>query len=125
MQRDMDLIRRILLAIESSAANEYEFDIEGADEQIKWHNVNLLVQERLIEGVNIRWGADGTGPLVHLGGRVALTWKGHDFLDAVRDDSIWIKTKEKARARGLYLQSLTFDIVKSLSVSIIQGQLGL
>jgi hypothetical protein len=44
--------------------------------------------------------------LCHMGpdGYVALpkrlTWNGHEFLDAVRDDEVWRRTKEGARKAG-------------------------
>lgn len=37
-----------------------------------------------------------------------FTWKGHDFLDAAKDDTLWNKAKEKFLIPGV---SFTFDIL--------------
>ena len=125
MQRNMDLIRQLLLAIEGEASTQYEFNMQGVDDLEKWYNVDLLVQANLIRGVEVRWAADGTGPYSHSKGLVALTWEGHDFLDAVRNDSVWQQASEKAKASGLDMQSLTFEVIKSLCVSAVKHILGL
>ena len=49
----------------------------------------------------------------------ALTWDGHDFLDSVRDEEIWRRTKEGAKAAG----GFTFDIIKDLAKGLIKTQI--
>ena len=58
-------------------------------------------------------------------GHVALTWDGHDFLDAIRSDTVWQEAKETVQAKGLDIQSLTLDVVKSVCVSAIKDLIGL
>ena len=123
MQRNMDLIRQLLIGIEGEPSTQYDFNIEGIGDLEKWYNVDLLAKANLIRGVEVRWAADGTDPYVYVKGLVALTWDGHDFLNAVRDDSVWHKAREKVRAGGLSMQSLTFDMIKSLCVSTIRETL--
>ena len=125
MQRNMDLIRQLLLGIEGEPSTQYEFNIQGVGDLEKWYNVDLLVEANFIRGVQVHWAADGTGPYTDVKGLVGLTWDGHDFLDAVRNDSVWQKVKNKVHASGLDIQSLTFDVIKSLSVSFIKANLGL
>ena len=50
MQRNMDLIRDLLLRIEGEASTQYEFNMEGVDDLEKWYNVDLLVQANLLRG---------------------------------------------------------------------------
>ena len=125
MKRNMDLIRQLLLCIERETSTQYDFGIEGVDEFEKWYNVDLLIQANFIRGVEVSWSSDGLGPSVYLKGLVSMTWQGHDFLDAVRDDTVWSEAKEQVSARGLDMQSLTFDVVKTLCVSTIEHMLGL
>ena len=73
MERDMDLIRSLLLAVESESSTIHRFDLEGVDDVLKWYHVYLLTQANLVEGVKVRWAADGTGPFPAVGGLVALT----------------------------------------------------
>ena len=48
-----------------------------------------------------------------------LTWRGHDFLDQVRDDEIWRLTKEGAnKAKGF-----TFDLLASLARGLIKEKI--
>ena len=125
MQRNMNLIRQLLLGIEGEASTQHEFNMEHVDDLEKWYNIDLLVQANLIRGVEVRWAADGTGPYPYAKGLVALTWEGHDFLDAVRNDSVWQQASEKAKAGGLDIQNLTFEVIKSLCVSTAKHVLGL
>ena len=74
MKRNIELIRRILLAIEDEPSTQHEFNMKGVDNLELWYNVDLLVQANLIRGVDVRWAADGAGPYVHSKGLVALTW---------------------------------------------------
>ena len=51
-----------------------------------------------------------------------LTWPGHEFLDAIRNESIWAKTKTVITDKG---GSMTFDIVKGLALSYAKSGLGI
>jgi hypothetical protein len=42
-----------------------------------------------------------------------LTWQGHEFLEAARDDSRWKKALELLRAKG---GGLVFDVLKAVLV---------
>lgn len=68
MQRDLNLIRQLLLGLEGEASTQYDFDIGEVNDVEKWYNVDLLVQAYLIRGIEVRWAADGAGPYVHAKG---------------------------------------------------------
>ena len=99
MKRNVDLIRQLLLGIERETSTQYDFCIESVDELEKWYNVDLLVEANLIRGVTVSWASDASGPYVSFKGLVAMTWQGHDFLDAVRDDTVWSNCKGKSSCR--------------------------
>ena len=85
MQRDWNLIRLLLLKVESgeepAELNQY------SDEQVLYH-CELLQESDLVIGT-IVIGENGKAA----GARIErLTWKGHDLLDSIRDDTIWKKT---------------------------------
>jgi hypothetical protein len=72
MQRNPDLIRAILLAVEASPTSPAT--IPGySDEAVSYH-VELLCQAHWLE-------------------TAGLTWEGHEFLDDFRSDTVWNKTK--------------------------------
>ena len=60
----------------------------------------------------------GPGPYDFFAER--LTWNGHEFLDAIRSDTIWQKTKSSFLSKGL---SMTFDLVKSVAVEVASAYL--
>jgi Hypothetical protein (DUF2513) len=110
----MSLIRLLLLRMEG----EEEVDLAPyTEEQLIYHSA-LLVEAGLIDGA-IRTDAQGYPNGV---ASIRLTWKGHEFLDAARNDSIWQKTTGAVRSKGI---SLTFDLLKELLTATIRGQLGL
>ena len=83
------------------------FPIERAQE-ISYH-VELLIEAGLINGQMVK--TLGPGPYDFFAER--LTWDGHEFLDSIRSDTIWQRTKSVFISKGL---SMTFDLVKSVAV---------
>ena len=47
-----------------------------------------------------------------------LTWEGHEFLDKIRSDTIWNKTKDVIAKHGL---PMVIDVVKDIATSIISS----
>src|SRR5690349_21075545 len=83
VKRDMETIRRILTEVESSeTALTYDSEEEA-------YQVQLLEQEGFLDA-KIVPGPMGTPRAAIVFG---MTWKGHDFLDAARDDTLWKKAK--------------------------------
>src|SRR4051794_19325385 len=101
MKRDMDLARQILLALEenpeSTGQQGVDVAIEGRSPvEISYH-VMLLDEADLLEAMD---ASDSEGldwmPL-------RLTWQGHEFLDAAKEEGIWQKAKAivKQKTGGL------------------------
>lgn len=120
MKRDMDLVRQILMAAESQeagyASGNPEVDGYSA-EQIGYH-VYLMEQAGLVEAADAS-ASDSSSPYAIL---LSIKWKGHDFLDAAKSNTVWALAKEKAKTVG---GSLTFDLLKELLVATARSQLGL
>lgn len=114
MQRDMDLVRDILFQLERDETNplhNVEIAVEGhSAEQVAYH-VMLMQQAGLIE-------ADKE---CFLGGHFnwlprSLTWAGHEFLDASRDDTTWRKGKDIAtKATGGVAMSVVTHVLSELA----------
>lgn len=116
MKRDMDLIRKILLKVESTVGNTivYNPEIEGYSyEQVTYH-CSILYEGGYIS----KYGKlEGSGEIEEFGvGR--LTWEGHDLLDKIRSDTVWNKTKETIINQGL---PMVVDVVKDISTSVISA----
>lgn len=89
MKRDFELFRKILFKIEEDyepgTGAIGEMKIEGYDSQKIAEHCRLLNNKELIENYNPTYADNkvyyfSVGPLTNLG---------HDFLDEIRDDSLW------------------------------------
>ena len=118
MKRDLDLIRKIVLAIEDQPTGYFinEFTIEGyTPEQIGYHSY-LIIDSGLAEGRDATSSIDSS-PNWQLNN---LTSAGHDFADAARNETTWNKAtgiiKEKAGG-------VTLDILKQMLASVNKNTL--
>jgi hypothetical protein len=110
MKRDLDLIRLILLEIESGTKSP-ELDTYTVD-QITYHGA-LVIEAGLVKGI-----AKGINPDLPNHVRFhRLTWAGHDFLDSARSEPIWNKAKETIKKKG---GSWTFDFVTELLKALLR-----
>ncbi len=114
MKRDMDLLREILLQVETREPKQSpEVKIEGRDRQEIVGHVRILQEARFVEATI----TGGPTAMVH-----RLTWAGHDFLDSIRDESVWSAVKKKLAAVG---GSTSIDVLKALVTQVVKGELGL
>jgi len=49
-----------------------------------------------------------------------LTWEGHDFLDKIRENTMWNRTKTNIKENAL---PMTLEVIKSVATSFINSQL--
>lgn len=116
MKRDMELVRQMLLATEAQAAGKPITSMEGVEYMDFVQHVIWLQQAGLITG----HAALGLNPPKSAHAFIqGLTWNGCEFVDAMRDDTLWAKAKAKFMRPGI---SFTLDIVKDwLKAEITQG----
>jgi hypothetical protein len=115
VKRDMDLAREILFKIEESPdfGRPVEISIEGREEvEINYH-VMLLHQAGLITGVGTS-GFGDTDEWIATG----MTWSGHEFLDAARENTRWNQAKEILKKRG---SGMMFEVLKTVLVQLAAG----
>ena len=115
MKRDMDLIRQILLTLEN--AEEFEtplnLTVDGYDENEIVYHVYLLDQAGLIKAFDFSNDTFPDWRASH------LTWSGHEFLAAAKDDTRWKKAKALITKHG---GTATFEIVKTLLTESLKVQ---
>ncbi|RHW48867.1 DUF2513 domain-containing protein [Lactobacillus bombicola] len=51
-----------------------------------------------------------------------LTWQGNEYLNSIRNQNIWTKTKERLKESGI---KVTFETIVSIASAIAKNQLGL
>lgn len=117
MKRDMDLIRRIVMTVRDLPVTEYLDGLEGVDQSLYAEHANLLIQAGLAEGVFDQFLSGGSTCAI-----TRLTWAGHDFADAVADETIWNKAKENVIRPAA---SWSFGILTEYLKYEIKARLGL
>ena len=115
MKRDMELVRKIMFKIEAdySGTPIRTLQIAGYDMITVAEHCRLMNEYGLIDKYNA-FGADNIPVLAFSVGN--LTWEGYDFLDKVRQDTVWNKTKDVITKQGL---PMIFDVVKDVSTAVI------
>jgi len=118
MKRDMDLIRAMLLAIESESSGfAPKIEILGyTEEQIGYH-ASLLGEAGLAKVVDVT-SAGSKGPEAIV---TRLTWAGHEFLDAARENQRWNQAKDLISKIGGASIQIWMDVLTEL----IKKRLGL
>lgn len=99
----MDIIRRLLLEAE---ATNGPLNVRG---NLETYQVGLMIDAGLIEGrISAEIGAVARQSYIH-----RLTWAGHDFLDASRDDGLWQKAHDKIlKPAGSWTFSILLEWLK-------------
>ncbi len=116
MTRDWDLIRHILLATEAAQATvkvSYE-DMDDCTEESFRYNTLLLSEAGLVHSVVL--------PRIHVTVVESLTWEGHEFLDAIRDEATWSKIKSLAHEKSL---GLSFASIKAIEQHLFKAKFDL
>ena len=113
MQRDMDLIRKILFTVRD--ASEPVIKAEGVEDRIFRYHANLIIEAGLAIGPVSKEIAEAAVPAFVMLHR--LTWEGHDFADSISDDTIWKKAKDTVLKPSA---SWTFAILKEYLKGEIQ-----
>ncbi|WP_293920638.1 DUF2513 domain-containing protein [Sphingobium sp. UBA5915] len=109
MKRDMDKVRNILLALEERQKPYF-----------------MMMNPELIGGIQstgemveyilmLRSG----GLLDEQGGQTyRISWRGHEFLDSVRDPEIWSKTKEGVAKVGAF----SFGMIAEIAIGYAKAK---
>ncbi len=121
MKRDLELIRAILLQIEAADSAKERIGTESflnlnADRNVIAFHLDLLVDAGFIEGIPV------TAIGIHDFYVERLTFAGCDYLDAVRDDSVWKSTNERLKAVG---SSAALEVVKGVANAVARSALGI
>lgn len=114
MRLNHDLIRQLLLRIEDIADGCTNFPLqyfieefpEYSQKDVNYH-IKFLSDAGLIES--------------HEAYVIDITPYGRNYLDSIRNNSIWENTKEKIQPLG----SVALSVISDIGLSLIKKQLGL
>lgn len=128
MKRDMDTIRALMLKLEALPVNgqtifavgphDEELAVVGASvDQIAYH-LRLLYDQGFLDSPGEPF----------LSGQIpfrGLTWTGHDFIDSIRDDDVWQKTKKQAEKVGSWTVDILLAAAKAVAKAKFKAMTGL
>ena len=96
MKRNWDTIREILIRLEDMPPEKDCLQLADflSDRAYEFsYHVELLIEAGLIHGeMSKTIGRHASNFLA-----IRMTWEGHEFLDAIRSDTVWQKAKELVR----------------------------
>ncbi len=128
MKRNMDLCRDLLMFIEKEdrlTTSKVKTVIEKGYElnEILYH-CQLLQEHGYVREFEYK-GALGRLTFLDFSG---LTWEGHDFIDKIRENTVWNKTKDVITQKGLpmaleVVQQVATAVITSMTQAAIHGML--
>jgi len=107
MKRDWELVRELLLEIEDLDKGHHFFPLrrDGHSSESVAYHLHLLENAGLVECADHR---PLSGELVRIGKSLTLT--GHDLLDLIRDEQLWLVKKAFLTE---HLGGITIDALKT------------
>ena len=122
MKRDYHLIREILRILEEKTEPGHikadDFQIKGYDRLQIGNHLRQLYEAGFISGEAIR--SKSTQERIIDVWPFDLTWQGHEFIAAARNDNVWRKVRQKL---GDGLSSVPFSVLTSLLIDEINRQI--
>ncbi|WP_208348092.1 DUF2513 domain-containing protein [Pseudaestuariivita rosea] len=113
-KRNLDRIRELLLMAEETELdpdddfNSGYIDLMSQISPEDGYQLLLMRDERLIEGKDANLGL------------FRLTAAGHNYLDSMRDEGVWSKTKKAVAETG---GNATLEIVKKIAVGFLEKKI--
>ncbi len=111
MKRDFFLIRKILMTVEDAQPGEViqNFQYDGSDARTIAERVKLLKEGDFIDAeVVSQLGSSESYYAVW-----RLTWRGHEFLDNLKNDTLWKKLIARAQEKGISISASVLDSLLS------------
>jgi Hypothetical protein (DUF2513) len=124
MKRSPDLIRQLLFFVEAldCSGNDCDYlSIESYSQEEIFAHLNLLYDAGFIFG---EFHKSKTGRLIMPLHVYDLTWKGHEYLDVIRDPKVWLEAKKYANKAGAFSVDVLGGIAKAIATEQLQ-KLGL
>ena len=118
MKRNWELVREILLSLENKESSLDYLEpeqVEGYGSELVSYHIQILDEAGLIEG----HCTQAMGSPVHCYAK-RLTWIGHEFLDEIRSETVWSRTKSLLKDKGI---ALSFEAISMAVRAVISSML--
>jgi hypothetical protein len=114
MTRDMELIRKIIIEIQSRKDAKYtSLEVPSCEPGTVARHLELMMDAGLIEAQKIE-GQDLPYPFVAI---KDLTWAGHDFASAIANENVWAKIKKTFSPSDLAAMPLA--VMKDVGMALV------
>ena len=122
MKRDMDLARKILLHLEEECdpAGEGLLPEPVHTAITEYSQREIFYHMRLLSDANLIKLEDGSDYGCDVAFATRLTWKGHEFLELSRNESVWNKAKKKTKG----VESFSFELLMRVLLRLLESQMG-
>ena len=120
MKRNFDLIRKIMLDIENLDPNYGYVEVKFGDEDARAVDVHaaLLIEAGLLNGKVI----ESEAGIIHKVFISGISWAGYEFIDYVKNDTVWNKAKETVLKPAV---SASFQVLLEWAKQEAKNRLGL
>ncbi len=124
MKRNWDTIRELLTRVEECTVRPDTLRLSHfpseKEAEVSYH-MALLIEAGLVKGKI----SEFLNQPINDFHAERLTWEGHEFLDSIRSETVWERTKKAFLERGV---EMSFDLVracaKDVAISLMKGALG-
>ena len=125
MKRDMELVRKMLLAMEEqdSYRTKYPLTIDGYDENTILHHAWLMQNAGLIACGEI--GNPKPKDIAPQASPICINWEGYEFLANARDPEAWDKARAVLNDTGRDLSQVSLTVLTSILAEIAKKAVGL
>lgn len=89
MRRDFEMIRELLLEVEAAPGPYEVISLNDEASRTLFHNIVLLTDAGYLDS------NDSNSTTRQLKKQMVLTWRGHELLNAIRDDDTWALLKTR------------------------------
>jgi hypothetical protein len=112
MQRDMDLVRKIMLEVQSRGdVFPRTVKIDDVDDEMLGRHVEMLFDAGFLDGSKMQ----SVSRSYHIVLVTDLSWEGHDFIDAISKDGVWQKLKETFSPAEI--STMPLKVIKDASIA--------
>jgi hypothetical protein len=114
MTRDMDLVRKLLVYFDNKPDPGHIEKplIEGYDDSTIQNHLILMFDAGLLRAEPMR---SSTSDRIIRVLPFDLTWQGHEFLEKIKNETLWQRVKETIVNKGA---PLTFDVVAKVATDV-------
>jgi len=119
MKRNWEIVRDILIKVESNEAGSKPLENRDFPDDLKFEyseHVEILFEAKLIKGNLFQ---DLKPPKSY--SITGITWEGYELLDAIRNETIWNKTKNLIKDSGT---SVGLQLLKEIAIDYSKDLLG-